>query len=272
MVQVAKIAGGEVGIGEVEGDRRFRLRIGAHVPGHVGVGGFVGMDTFRGMEVQRRPQALFVQPTNKAFRVREELAVPRVASPARRGVSRIGNVPVHVDNADGNRHLLPPELQHQGRQLLLAVGPVTAPPVAKRPTRDHGDAPGDKQIVVERLLVAGARAARVGVGKEVEVQSSVFEARFQPALVVEEQRMGIVDDSPAIAGKQARFERGGAADGVEGARRALEVGVIFIAVAPGNATGREPNLQAVAAKRRPFPVVELQGTGLQGEPLLVFFD
>ncbi len=139
MVQDLEIAFHEMWIGDVEGDRLFGGRVDAHPFCHAFVLLLVRMDAPGRVQVERRAQSLLVQPLNEAVRIGEELSVPGVAGPAIGGVAGFGDVPVHVDDADRERNLLGAEFLHQGFQIVLGVGPVAAPPVAKDVTRDHRD-------------------------------------------------------------------------------------------------------------------------------------
>ncbi len=137
MVKDLEIAFHKMRVGNVEWDGLFCRRLDVHPFRHGFVLLFVWMNPASRVQVQCRAQSLIVQPLNEPIRIREEFAVPGVAGPAIGGVSGFGDVPVHVDDADGEWNLFGAEILHQGFQFLLGVGPVAAPPVAKDVAWDH---------------------------------------------------------------------------------------------------------------------------------------
>jgi hypothetical protein len=74
-------------------------------------------------------------------------------------------VPVHVDDADGEREFTRAELLHQSLEFGRVVGPEAAPPVAQEIARDHGRRPGDllEFLQAAHVIVAVAEEVKVEV-------------------------------------------------------------------------------------------------------------
>ncbi len=121
-----------------------------------------GVDAFGGVEVEGGAEA------EGGFEFAEELIwigeegwVPGVACPACGLVVGLGDVPVHVYDADGEGDLVGLEGLHEGEEFLLGVGPVARPPVAEGPTGEEGDGAGEFEVVLE------AGGVVLGVAEEV---------------------------------------------------------------------------------------------------------
>ena len=126
MVQVFEIRLDVSGIGDVEGNRFPARRIDAHEPGGGFVAGLLRADPFGGMQVEGRLESLAVEELDELLGLGVELFIPGVAGPPLL-------VPVHVDDADRERHAVRFKVIHQPGEFRLRVGPIAAPPVAQRP-------------------------------------------------------------------------------------------------------------------------------------------
>ncbi len=183
----------------------------------------------------------------------KEKAVPTVTGPAL-GVSRlilIGRepaqpecfVPLHVDDQHIQRHIVLAKTAYQLIKFLIGVGPVARPPGTKGEAWWQRNRAGDLDEVGERLLVVMA------ISKEIPVLTLARGTEHHPgpraALAMQKLEVGgieerprrVVDQSPAIAGDQAWFDRflGLAAErAVQRARRTLQVAGIRHARMPGH--------------------------------------
>ncbi len=180
------------------------------------------------MQVERGFEAAFVQGGNETGRVGEEVAVPGVARPATGGIAGVGEVPIHVDNAHGKRHIVGLELVHQAEQFVGGIGPITAPPVAQRPARNHRRGASH----LRKLLQTGVNI--LPVAKKIEVEVAIrCVTRFQPAIGVKNEARRIVVDGVAAAGEQAFFQHQRAIDIIQGAGGAKQIEGIIFAKVPG---------------------------------------
>jgi hypothetical protein len=188
-------------------------------------------------------QAAAVQLGEERLRVREQLALPGVARPARPVAlrNRLDAMPVHVEHRDGERRALGVEAVHQRDVALGAVAVVAAPPVAKRPARQHGLAPGQRVEGAQRLGVVEAEAEQVRV-------DLALGARANPAVVLEQEGPRVVELGDPQARHDARLERRAAVDVVERAGRAAKV-VHRLAIAPHAAVVRDAAAQLHAQAR-----------------------
>ena len=153
----------------------------------------------------------------KACGSRKQVAVPGIAGPADRLVARLCDVPIHVDDTHRQRHLVRGKILHQALQLILAVGPVAAPPVTQQPARDQRGRTGNFLEILQTADIV------VAIAKEVEVQIVGGGTCHQPALVVKDQRARVVDHGPTAARHQAGFQRHKPVGFVQGPRCALEI-------------------------------------------------
>ena len=161
VVQHLEISVGEARVGDVERDRLPGADVKLQPAAHLAVGGLVRADAQRRVKVQRRPQPLLVQPGDEARRIGEEIGIPGVARPPADALAHVDQMPVHVDDADRQRHVVVAELGHQRPQVSVAVGPVAAPPVAQRPARQQRRAAGESGVVAQGGAVVGAVARAV---------------------------------------------------------------------------------------------------------------
>ena len=158
---------GEIGLGEgfvgdVKGDGGLGVGVDVHLFGKFGVGLFVRVDAFGGVEVEGGAEAEGgFEFAEELIWIREEGWVPGVACPACGLVVGLGDVPVHVYDADGEGDLVGLEGLHEGEEFLLGVGPVARPPVAEGPAGEEGDGAGEFEVVLE------AGGVVLGVAEEV---------------------------------------------------------------------------------------------------------
>ena len=170
------------------------------------------------MEVERGLQVQFVvQFGQEGFRIVEEVAVPGIAGPAHvladlvaaqaAGGILPGLVPVHINDHDVDRELAVTELFAQGEELLVGVGPVTAPPVTEDILRRHRNLAGDLGEVGQGGLVV------VAVGKDVQVLGfAAFRTDGNPLtpvgrIIDKQVALALVHDSPAVAGDDTGLHR-----------------------------------------------------------------
>ena len=265
VVQLLEVGLEERGVGGVEVDGQLRGGIDAHALGDPRVGVLVRAHAVGGVDVERDGEASAMQLGHEGGRVGEQLAVERVARPAaaQRRVD-VHQVPVHVQDGDGEGDLLLGEAVHQREVLVRAVGVVAAPPVAQGVAR--------QQRLRARELVERAQGGAVvaPVGEHVEV-GRARAARGDPAVLLEEHGARVVDDRDPVAAEHAVLERDAAVGLVERARGAAEV-LELLAGAPDAAVVAHPALglhgEPLGAEG-PLVVDELQAVRVQLELVLV---
>ena len=263
MVQQTQVGAGEGGIADVEGHRLARGGIDVQGARHGLVLGLVGVDALRRVQVQPDLQPPLMGEIQERAGSGEQGLVPGVAGPAGGVVAGFGEVPVHVQDADREGQLVGLEIPDQVGQLILAVGPVAAPPVAQRPARDHGHPAADPAVIAQAGRVI------VPVAEEIEVRPGV-RARLEPAVVVEEQGARIVDHGPARARHQARLEGDVAVGIIQGTGRAAQIGRVLRAGVPHRAAGLEGDRQVVRREARPGAgvVAQVQGLGFDFQAVI----
>ena len=238
MVQDLEIALNEARIGQVEMHRLPELRILPHEARHRLILRLVRPDAIRGMQVQRGAQALRVQPRQEALGVGPQVGIPGVARPSGRRVAGPGDVPVHVDDAHGERHLPRAKLDHQIAQLVLAIGPEAAPPVPQRIPRQHGCTARYPAVVLQTADIV------VPVAEEVEI--AIFGVPgsgplHQPALPIEYQAVRVIHQRPARARHQPWLQRNLAIDVIQRACRAAQIVTVVSAETPGDIKRLDPD-------------------------------
>ena len=176
-MEFLKIGAGEGLDGDVEGNWFLAGGVDAYDLCHVGVLFFVGVNAISRMQVERGFEAAFVQGGNEAGRVGEEVAIPGVASPAASGIAGVGEVPIHIHNAHGQRHIVGLKLIHQPSSSACRVSPETAPPVAQCPARNHGRGASD----LGKFLQTGVRILPIPKEIEVKVPSGALRGSSQPS-------------------------------------------------------------------------------------------
>lgn len=236
MMKQFEISAGEMGIGDVERDRVPGRGVDAHPPGERGVLFLVRIHTHRGVQVHRSLQPVRVHKVNRRLRIGEQVAVPGIARPAGGRVARVRNVPVHVNDADGQRNLVRLKIADELGDFVVGVFPIPAPPIAQRPLGQKGHRPGHFAEIGQRSGVV------VTVPEEVHIELGgipyfVFRivegAGREPPPIIKHQRAGIIHHHPPRAGEQTPFEGHPPVNGVERAIRPHQVFRVRIAVAPG---------------------------------------
>jgi hypothetical protein len=101
------------------------------------------------MQIECSLQSQRVQVGEQSMGVGEEIPVPGVTGPSTRGVAGIGDVPVHVDDAYRQGQIMRSKVAHQVKQFVLAIGPVTAPPIAQRPAWKQGNGTAQAPIIAQ---------------------------------------------------------------------------------------------------------------------------
>ena len=123
------------------------------------------------------------------------------------------------------------EFLHQAEQVLVSIGPVAAPPVAKNVARHHGGLASD----LGQVQLAGSEVMPVTE----EIQIFVFQmgTRFQPGFIVENEGLGIIMYSPAFSGHQARIGTDKPTGIVECTESTAQIAgtIRMIAIMPGEA-------------------------------------
>ena len=201
---------------------------------------FVGAHAVGGVEVHGGLHALLVKVGEELLVVGEESFVPVPSRPAAAGLFADG-VPVHVDDEHVEGQVKALEAGDEVAEVLVGVAPVAAPPVAEGVAGRQGNLSGKLREAAERTLVV------VTVGHEVPVLCAFGTLSFGdpvPVLcAVEEIALGVVDERPAVCGKEAVLEghlRLGiavlehvAVVAVQGAVGALQVALLCGAGRPG---------------------------------------
>jgi hypothetical protein len=242
MVQDAHVVGGKPLVRDVEGDVLPGRRIDAHRRGHRGISLLPRLYPRRRMQVQGGLQTLGMHFSQKLFRARKQLLVPRIAGPSQ-FFSRlvhlalglellVAEVPVHVNDQHVERRIVLAEAAHQFVELLVAIVPVARPPCAEGEARRKRDAADDMHEVSESLVVI------LSVAKEVPVlplasgplhgpRPRAFLAFLETEIRrIEEGARRVVHQRPASTRDQSRFDGLAgitAACTVQGARGAEQI-------------------------------------------------
>ena len=213
MVQQLQICVHEAWICNLKRHNLFFRRVQPHALGHGAVGPFVPADAQRRVQIERDVHPARVKLLQKRRVIWKERFIPCVARPAVRAAVRLviqplfpqaeitvdlDIVPIHVDDGNGDGNPIVGKIIHQIQILLLRIRPITAPPVAQRPAREHRRAPAQ---VVERTHGGGIV---VPVGKDVAVRPA---ARKQSAVRKQQQAARIVVDRRAVSCANALLQR-----------------------------------------------------------------
>ncbi len=247
VVQQRKIGSGKARIGDVKFHRFAAGGIDAHCICHRRVLRLMRVDAVGGMQVKCRAQPLGVQPGDQTPRVGEQGTVPGITRPAYGAVAGLSRVPVHIDDADGERNLACAKLFHQSLQGRLIVSPEAAPPVAQQVAGNQ------RRLAGHLLEVLQAPDVVVAITKEVEVKVVGCGAGRHPAIRRKDERLRIIHHGPAITRQQPRLQADGAVRLVQRARGALEIARFpdAVAIAPGDTArlqrDREGNGREAAA-------------------------
>ena len=164
---------------------------------------FVGAHAVGGVQVHGCLHALLVKEGEELLVVGEEPFVPVPSCPAAAGLFADG-VPVHVDDEHVEGEVKALESGDEVAQVLVGVAPVAAPPVAEGVAGRQGHFSGKLREAAQGALVV------VTVGHEVPVLCAFGTVAFGdpvPVLCsVEEIASGVVDERPAVGGKQSVLE------------------------------------------------------------------
>ena len=241
------------------------LAVGVAVAaGKLGVAFLVGAHTVGGVQVHSGFHAGIVEEFQELLIVGKEALVPVPAGPAATGFGR-NRMPVHVHHQHVERYVEALEVAYEVAEVLVAVAPVAAPPVAKGIAWWQRHVAGKAGEALQRLLVVGA------VNHKIPVLGTVgTRTRGHPipvGVAVEQQTARVVNQRPAIAGKQPVLNGHRlvavhiAVVAVEGAVGAFQIGFLLHARLPDNfcayCLGIAFNLQVA--------VVECAATQLIGE-------
>ena len=145
-------------------------------------------------------------------------------------------MPVHIHHQHVERNVEALEVAYQVAKILVAVAPISAPPVAKGVARRQGNVAGKAGEAFQRLLVVGA------VNHEIPVLSALCAwASGHPipvGVAVEQQAVRVVNQRPSVAGKQSVLNGHGFASvhvavvAVEGAIGAFQIAFLLHAWFP----------------------------------------
>ncbi len=217
-VQLVEVRLQEPPVGGVERDRLSGRRVDPHRLGHRGVGVLERADAVGGVQVERGAHPPPVQLGQEGPWVGEQRRLPRVAGPAVAELRRHGvdAVPVHVDDRDRERQAFLGEPVHELQVRRVAVRVVAAPPVAERP-------PGQACGCTGHLVEGAECGVEVTAVREHRDVAAAGHAGADPAVVLEQERLAVVEHGDAVAGQDAGFERHPSVDVVQGAAGTAEV-------------------------------------------------
>ena len=164
-------------VGNVKRDAFFALWVNPHKAGKILVLILKRAYTLRRVQVDGDLKVIIMQPREQRFVVREKLCIPAVAGPAltlkclckisvwqdsiaaeeriffSEALDNVYPVPVHVNGCHRDGNIPLQEFFHQVDVFLLAVGLVSAPPVAKAEPRDKGDCTAQLEKVLQAAAV-----------------------------------------------------------------------------------------------------------------------
>jgi hypothetical protein len=193
MVQDFEVSLREGGIGDGEDDRFAGRRIAAEPPGHGRISRLVRPDAVCRMQIECSLQSQRVQVGEQSMGVGEEIPVPGVTGPSTRGVAGIGDVPVHVDDAYRQGQIMRSKVAHQVKQFVLAIGPVTAPPIAQRPAWKQGNGTAQAPIIAQACREIAT------VTKKIEIDTVGLPIASDHPPVFQQRRLRVVHERPAAA-------------------------------------------------------------------------
>lgn len=163
------------------------------------------MKSFSRMQVQSGLQAAPVQFVYKGGRIGKQLPVPGIPGPAAARIARFGNMPVHIHNADGERHIVGPKFIHQAQKLFVCIGPIAAPPVAQGPARHHRRGAGHSRKIIQAALEILSKTEKVKIAVRL-----CRAARFQPTarsrFIIKDETAAVVINGPALARHKPFFQ------------------------------------------------------------------
>ena len=192
-------------VGNVKRDAFFALWVNPHKAGKILVLILKRAYTLRRVEVDGDLKVIIMQPREQRFVVREKLCIPAVAGPAltlkclckisvwqdsiaaeeriffSEALDNVYPVPVHVNGCHRDGNIPLQEFFHQVDVFLLAVGLVSAPPVAKAEPRDEGDCTAQLEKVLQ------AAAVIIAEGKIILVLLNMS-ARFHGSVRADDHR------------------------------------------------------------------------------------
>ncbi|RDA89013.1 hypothetical protein CP532_0605 [Ophiocordyceps camponoti-leonardi (nom. inval.)] len=223
-------------IGDVEGNRLIERGVDVHLLRYGAVLVLVRLDAVCRMVVERQFELPLVQLVDEGGRVREEFAVPGIASPAGTAVFAnalvVDEMPVHVDDGDRERDAILLEGIHELEVRLGAILVVAAPEVAQRPARQQRLRPGNSVEGLNGLAIV------MTVAEEVIVDPARPRSSGGDEAVISEEERVISKGSKAKTRIDARPDRNLAVDVIQRLDGAAQI-LMRLAVSPGGASVAE---------------------------------
>ena len=163
----------------------------------------VGTHAVGRVQVHRGLHALLVEVGEELPVVGEDALVPVPAGPAAASFLGVG-VPVHVDDDHVERQVEAMEVADEVAQVLVAVCPIAAPPVAESVSGRQRHLAGKLREALQGTFVV------VPVGHEIPVLRTFRTLSLSHPVpvcrAVEDVVLGIVDERPAVRSQQAVLE------------------------------------------------------------------
>ncbi len=136
-----------------------------HVGSNLGISDLEGHDTRGGVEVEGDLEVFRLQIVEEFIGLREERLVPAETGPST--AFTVDVVPVHIHHEHIERDIVGLHLVDKVAELLIAVGPVAAPPISESVARGQRHFAGEYREVGECLAVV------LTVGHEIPVLRTV---------------------------------------------------------------------------------------------------
>ena len=153
------------------------------------------------MQVDGNLETLVLHLGHEHLRIREYALVPCPSCPA--ATARIGVMPVHVHHEHVKRNIVRSHLIHEGAELLVRICPVARPPVAECETRRQRHLAGEDCEVLQRSLIV------MTICHEIPVLALTGLSFLHPSplRIVKQKVLGLVDQSPSVAGNDSVLKR-----------------------------------------------------------------
>ena len=248
MMDVFKIGGKEGGIRDFKGDRLFFGNILSQLLRHGLIHFLKSAHAVRRMHVQRDLHAPLMKRIHEPLRIREEIRIPGIARPARSvfGID-MDQMPVHVNHRHGKGDPFLVKPVHQLQIALFGIFIITAPPVPQRITGKHG------RFAAQMIKISQAAQIVRAVSPEIKVLHALL-SRLHPAVLIQRQRRGIIQQGKALSGNQAVSQLTGAVHRIQRPRRSLQI-MQLVPVVPGRSRSHAVHLHHQPSGIEGLPVI-----------------